>query len=145
MSYGLGEINEVMAYATGLLVGDMWLERNPNQAGTSDASEAFREEWAAKLQQEHGTQRVQSEWDRGFDRAFDEPLPRGKMGKHLNDNALAIAARISVQAGVVGQSLASLDRLSPRMQREIIEACSRLMRDMDERLASVAGIPNLPE
>lgn len=31
------------------------------------------------------------------------------------------------------------------MQKEIIEACSRLMRDMKERLASVTGLPGLPE
>ena len=47
MPHGLSEVTEVMAYATGLLVGDMWRERNPNQIADSEATEKFRDDWAA--------------------------------------------------------------------------------------------------
>lgn len=56
----------------------------------------------------------------------------------MKRNALAVAK------SMVGRLLQGLS-MEPHMQREVIEACSRLMSDLDERLASVAGLPNLPK
>lgn len=137
------EISEVLGYATGLLVGDMAI-RDQVTLKPQDALDKYREKWAIELSVNTAAISVQAAWDRGFDRALEPPMQKGKVGRQLGDNAMAIAAKVSQQARVVSELLGVLDQMKPTMQRETIEACSRLMRDMDERLASVAGIPNLP-
>lgn len=48
-------------------------------------------------------------------------------------------------ASAVARMLQVLSGTEPPMQREVIEACSRMMSDLDERLTSVTGLPNLPK
>ena len=138
------EIGEVLGYATGLLVGDMCLRDLPEPRHEQEV-EAYRARWANTLRRDDTDAAGGAAFNRGFDRAIEPPLPKGKVGRHVSDNAFAVAKKVGEQASIVARMLQVLSSMEPHMQLEVIEACSRLMSDLDERLANVAGLPNLPK